>query len=50
MSHFYNKEPISTEFKDYFSYNALYPILNNTRCLKGQKEIQALKEVCQISS
>jgi len=37
-------------YKDKLDYDTLYPLLNNTRTIKSDTEMQFMKDICSISS
>ena len=53
LSNYYKNEDIIKNIKDLkieIDENTLYPILNNTRTIKSQEEIECMREICKISS
>ena len=46
----FNDNDIIDPYKDKIDCNTLYPILNNTRTIKSDTEIEFMKDICDISS
>ena len=46
----FNDSAILDPFKSKIDYDTLYPILNNTRTIKSDTEIEFMKDICAISS
>lgn len=46
----YSNQDLENAFSDSLDYDTLYPVINELRCIKSEKEINLMREICAISS
>ena len=46
----YQNEDLEKNFPDSLEYDLMYPVVNAVRCIKSEKEITLMREICDISS